>query len=160
MAQSCSMESQLLSQIFSALKILALEVTTEDTLKVIGELPEWITQEFICQDVDSQTPDSKTFDAAAFSSFLSNFIVDAEAFWAQRADQLLRSGVWTETGTSGRDIHLEAIALFLEGRKIILIQSSELSNSEKFQWLQAAREAQLNIVSQQKEASDQLFHAT
>ncbi|MEL6491318.1 MAG: bifunctional diguanylate cyclase/phosphodiesterase [Cyanobacteria bacterium J06621_3] len=153
------MENSLLDQIFSALKIMTLEVTADGTLTVISDLPDWLAQEF----GELQTAEGH-FEAETFSSFLSNFIIDAQTFWNESSDQLLRSGIWTETARSGRDITLEAIALSLEDkqqqRKIILVQSSELLVSEKFQWLQAAREAQLDIASKQKEAEEQLFHAT
>ncbi|MEO0646595.1 MAG: bifunctional diguanylate cyclase/phosphodiesterase [Cyanobacteria bacterium J06650_10] len=158
------MESSLLNQIFSALNILALELTADHKLQAIGKIPDWINQEF-----EHLHLETAAFEAEQMSSFLSNFLIDAAAFWSQVSaslspdeisSQTLRSGVWTETGRSGKDIHLEAIALQLDDHKIILIESSGLVTSEKIKLLQTVREEQLNFESRQKETAETIFHAT
>ncbi len=149
------MDSSLLTKIFAALKILALEFNEEGQLVCISKMPPWVEQEFayLCSETEA-------FQAESFSPFLSNFLIDAETFWSEESLEVLRSGVWTETGSSGKEINLEAIALYLDERKIILVESSELVISEKFKWLQAAREEQLNLVSRKKETENRLFNAT
>lgn len=122
------MESSLLNQIFSALNILALELTADHKLQAIGKIPDWINQEF-----EHLHLETAAFEAEQMSSFLSNFLIDAAAFWSQVSaslsldeisSQMLRSGVWTETGRSGKDIHLEAIALQLDDSIRIILWSS------------------------------------
>ena len=154
-----TMESSLLYKIFSALNILLVEVIDSDRLRPLGELPQWLLDNFEIDPEVSQA-ESGTFAAESVSSFISNFIIDAETIWYEPTEAILRSGVWTETGASGQEISLEAIALSLEDRKILLVVPPELVVSEKFQWLQAAREAQLDIVNRQKEADERLFQAT
>ncbi|MEM9949909.1 MAG: bifunctional diguanylate cyclase/phosphodiesterase, partial [Cyanobacteria bacterium P01_D01_bin.36] len=143
------------TKILSALNILALELSSEEQLSVIGDMPSWVQQEF-----EHLQSTKESFAAEMFSPFLSNFLIDAEIFWETPSSEILRSGLWTEAGQSGKEIKLEAIALQLGSSKIVLIESSDLVGDEKFQWLQAARERQLNFASQQKESNDQLFNAT
>ena len=153
MASPNPVEGDLLGKIFFALKVLPLECVDEG-LTVIGDMPDWVAREFI----DFRTV-QMPFRAEAISPFLENFMVDAEAFWQERPAQFLRSGVWTEMGASGNEIHLEAIALSIEGRRIVLIESSESATSEKFRWLQVARQEQLSFISERKAAADQISRA-
>lgn len=149
-------KSPLLGKILAALKVLSLECNNNSSLKILGNLPNWAQQEFECFSQKTE----HTFLAEAFSPFLENFIIDAEDFWQARPAKFLRSGIWTEIGISGREIHLEAIALFLEGRQVILIESSEPVASEKFKWLQTARQDHLNFISERKIATTQILSAT
>ena len=149
------MDGSALTKVFSALNILALELSDHNQLSVVGDMPRWVQQEF-----EYLYSDTEPFQAELFSSFLSNFLIDAEVFWETPSNSVLNSGVWTQTGQSGKEVNLEAIALHLDSRKIILIESSDLVITEKFKWLQAAREEQLSFASKQKETDDQLFNAT
>lgn len=149
------MDGSALTKIFSALNILALELDAQNQLRVIGNMPRWVQQEF-----EYLYSEDEPFQVELFSAFLSNFLVDAEVFWESASSDAMRSGLWTQTGQSGNDISLEAIALQLDDCRVILIESCELAATEKFQWLQAAREEQLSFVSKQKETDNQLFNAT
>lgn len=146
----------LLKQVLSALQILALDYNRfGNDLAVIGEAPDWVEQEFefVC-------PSQGFFSADVFSPFLANFLVDAKDFWKESSTQAFCSGIWSEPRFSGREIHLEAIALSLEGRQLILIRSVELDSSEKFKWLQTARQEQLNIISERKVIEAKILEAT
>ena len=81
-------------------------------------------------------------------------------FWQERSARFLRSGIWTETGRTGQDIKLEAIALFVNQRRIVLIEASETIGVEKFEWLQKARQEQLNVISERKIAETKLLSVT
>lgn len=153
------MEGSLLSKILSTLELLSLEWHSNSQLSVIGELPSWAEQEFACFKPSSQmdiAPDT-------FSLFLDNFLIDAQTFWRAQPSTILKSGVWTEIGSSGRELHLEAIALYIrdnnQDRNILLVESATLSE-EKFQWLQTAREEQLHFISERKIAATKILSAT
>ncbi|MEO0758369.1 MAG: bifunctional diguanylate cyclase/phosphodiesterase [Cyanobacteria bacterium J06648_16] len=148
------MEGSLLQKILSALKILSLEKIDDERFVVIGDLPTWAEDTFECLS-NTNIP----FTAAAFSSFFENFLIDAELFWREKSAKFLRSGVWVETGKSDKEISLEAIALYLDQRQIVLVEASEAGKSEKFRWLQTARQEQLNIISERKIAETQLLSA-
>ena len=57
------------------------------------------------------------------SPFLENFLIDADDFWAARASGRLRSGPWTEVGPTGTEFHLEASAVCVGERRILLLES-------------------------------------
>ena len=149
------MKGSILEKILSALKILSLEWTHQERLAIIGSPPPWAREEFDCIDLSSPS-----FAAVEFSPFLENFLFDAQEFWQCESNEFLRSGFWSETLASGEEISLEAVALQLEGRKIILVESSEASYSQSFQWLQTARQERLNFISERKIATTQLISAT
>lgn len=110
-----------------------------------GDLPEWVEQAF-----EFDCPREEAFATETFSPFLENFLLNTKALWSEKHVRSLSSGIWSETRFSGSEIHLEAIALSLEGQQIILVESSELMGSEKFQWLQIAREEQLKFIAERK----------
>ncbi|MGB3768515.1 MAG: bifunctional diguanylate cyclase/phosphodiesterase [Phormidesmis sp.] len=153
------MEGLLLSKILSTLEVLPLEWHGNRQLSVLGELPSWAKQEFDC----FEQPDAALVSINQFSLFLENFMVDAQEFWQAQSVSALKSGAWTEIGRSGKEIHLEAIALYIKSkqrnRHILLIESVARSD-EKFQWLQTAREEKLNFISERKIAATKTLSAT
>ncbi|MEM9483328.1 MAG: bifunctional diguanylate cyclase/phosphodiesterase [Cyanobacteria bacterium P01_F01_bin.116] len=154
-ATSSLIESSLLQKIISVLKILSLELIDGDRFIVLGMLPDWAEKEFDCL-TDTNVP----FEADLFSPFLENFLIDAHIFWQERSARFLRSGIWTEIGRTGQEIKLEAIALLINQRRIVLIEASETIGTEKFEWLQKARQEQLNIISERKIAETKLLSVT
>jgi hypothetical protein len=80
--------------------------------------------------------------AVAFP-FFENFLLDAEAFWASTGAGRLRSGLWSETGPLGEEFHLEATAVCLGPRRIVLIENQTLAHDEKQSMLQKARTSNL-----------------
>lgn len=155
------MDSSLLSKILLTLDVLSLEWQGDNRLSVLGELPIWATQSFNC--FQSNSPAQSLFNVESFSLFLENFLVDAVAFWQEKPSTVLRSGAWTEIGQSEEELHLEAIALYIQAgqtdRYIFLIESVAISD-EKFRWLQTGREKQLHFISERKIAATRILSAT
>ena len=153
------MEGQLLSKILSTLEVLPLEWHGDSQFSILGALPTWAKQEFDC----FEQADDALISMGEFSLFLENFIVDAKAFWQAQSVSILKSGAWTEIGKSGKELHLEAIALYIKSnqrnRRILLVKSIALSE-EKFQWLQTARAEQLHFISERKTAAAKILSAT
>ena len=162
-------DSSILSNLLSALNILILECRQSPNnhdLSIIGQLPEWAAHYFECF-----KSSASTIPAEQFSPFLDNFLYDADSCWqgsaseslanqtANQSAQPLRSGVWTETDLSNKDIHLEAVALSIERRNVILIELLDVASSEKFQWLQTARQDQLDFIAERKESESQIRQA-
>lgn len=153
--------SLLLSKVLSTLEILSLEWHASNQLSVVGELPQWAQQEFDC--FEAITVANRYIEPDRFSPFLENFLIDAKAFWQAQSNGILKSGIWTEISQSGKELHLEAIALYVreaeQDRRILLIESAALSD-EKFRWLQTAREEQLHFISERKIAATKILSAT
>jgi hypothetical protein len=63
--------------------------------------------------------------------FLANFLEDANELWESGEDIRLKSGTWAETDSNGRQLHLEAVALNIEKRHILILQCGQYSYKEK-----------------------------
>ncbi|WP_075187745.1 HD-GYP domain-containing protein [Teredinibacter haidensis] len=72
--------------------------------------------------------------------FLENFSIDAGKHWAKRVAEPLRSGPWIEDGGAGRQLALEASAIFLDGERLLLIEDLGEKYQNDVRMLQEARE--------------------
>ncbi len=104
----------------------------------VGNCPAWCREIFAIQ---SET--GKRNRLAEKSLFLENFLVDAEEFWNTKSEGSASSGNWTERGKDGRDIPLEAFALSLDGKKILILRNLSANFAEQQQWFQTARDSLL-----------------
>jgi len=75
--------------------------------------------------------------------FVENFIVDAEEFWNSHAEGRAESGAWIEEDEGGREQALEASAVWLAGRKVLLIQNAQQRYDERVQVLQTGHDSLL-----------------
>ena len=117
------------AELIAALDIALLEREPGGRLKLLGTPPEWFRR--------LNPGDSISFP------FLDNFLVDAESFWSQAAAGRLKSGLWTEADSLGHETYLEASAVCVGPRKILLIENQTLVHDEKQNVLQKARNAKL-----------------
>jgi signal transduction histidine kinase len=105
---------------------------------ILGDCPAW------CRDVfEVQCEIGKPIRLAEDSPFLENFLVDAEKFWNNKSEGSASSGNWTERDKNGRDIPLEAFALSLDGKKILILRNLSANFAEQQQWFQTARDSLL-----------------
>ncbi len=84
-------------------------------------------------------------DLTGISVFLDHFLTDAEAHWQHDSSEPLSSGPFIEA-IGGVELPLEARALTLEGRHILVIQNLGQGFKDNQSLLQAARE---NLLSQE-----------
>src|ERR1700733_3762404 len=105
---------------------------------IIGACPAW------CRDIfELQSRTTKRFRLADNSPFLENFLVDAENYWNSKLERSVSSGNWIERDKSGREIPLEAFALSLDKRKILILRNLSAHFAEQQQWFQTARDSLL-----------------
>ena len=159
-------DSALLSNILSSLNLLILECQdpASHQLHVVGQPPSWAVDGLDCFNRASavsstEASSSSVFSiipAEKFSPFLDNFLYDAQTCWQENTAQIIHSGAWTEVDKSGKELNLEAVALSLEDRNIVLVERLDTDSSEKFQWLQRARQEQLNFIAERKERENQI----
>jgi hypothetical protein len=126
------------SEILAVLGIVVLERGAGGRFTLIGTAPYWFLQ--LCPGADGG-PEAIT-RAVAFP-FFENFLEDAEAFWTSNGGGRLKSGLWTETGPLGEEFSLEASAVCLGPRKIVLIENQAIAHDEKQAILQRARKGRL-----------------
>ena len=76
--------------------------------------------------------------------FLENFLLEAEDFWNSPGSAACQSETWIEKSVSGREIPVQAKALFLGGKRILALFSPDSQFREQVKMLQTARNALLD----------------
>lgn len=132
------MSEALLTDLLAALDVMVVERLPEGSFSVIGNTPAWFAWLY-----NDAAADPKQLRLDLTSPFLENFLVDAEVFWNESHPGQLKSGSWEEKGPSGKEDHLEAAALCLGERKILLIELLGVAHEERRRLLQIAREKAL-----------------
>jgi len=114
------------------------EYLGDGDFRLLGEWPDW------CANIWGAQPNSdQPIGLAGKSSFLENFLVDAEEFWRTRSPGSANSGNWIERGADGREIPMEATARSLDGKRILLLQNLSETFGQQQQWFQTARNSLL-----------------
>jgi hypothetical protein len=83
------------------------------------------------------------FNATAAFPFLEHFLPNAERHWESGASGELRSGIWTESGSDGTELHLDATACRVGGERLLLIRRVETEFDQLQRALQRGRELML-----------------
>jgi len=124
---------------FLAEQGLALfEYLGKGSFRSIGAFPKWLKEIW-----GAEIGRAKTVRLGEQSPFLENFLFDAERFWSSRASGTVNSGNWIERGRGGVETPLEASALRLDGKKVLVVRNSSAAFAEQTQWLQTARDSVL-----------------
>ncbi|MGC1507481.1 putative bifunctional diguanylate cyclase/phosphodiesterase [Ketobacter sp.] len=128
--------STLLPDVLCKLKIAVLEFEHELGFKVVGSLPDWFQAMF---------PDDGAmwYDLAKRSPFLENFLVDARAHWERHSELPIDSGIWSEYDTGGNEHQLQAVALSLGEKPVLVITDISDSFAEQHRVYQRARDIAL-----------------
>jgi hypothetical protein len=138
-------EGSIAADLLAVLEVAVLERPAAGQLRPIGAVPEWLVR--FRPEAASETG---TLSDALGSPFLENFLIDAESFWASNASGRLKSGLWTETGPMGRDFHMEASAVCVGEKKILLIENRAVSYTENQAVLQTARAQKLRAREEKR----------
>ena len=131
-------EDAIAAELLAALEVTVLERPAAGQLRLMGRTPDWFGRFR-----PEARSGSATFSDALGSPFLENFLVDAESFWASNTSGRLKSGLWTEAGPLGTDFHLEASAVCVGDRKILLIEYRAVAQKEMQKLLQTVRSRSL-----------------
>jgi hypothetical protein len=131
-------EGSIAADLLAVLEVAVFERPAAGELRLVGAVPDWLVR--FRPEAASETG---AMSDALGSPFLENFLIDAESFWASNASGRLRSGLWTETGPMGRDFHMEASAVCVGEKKVLLIENRAVSYTEKQAVLQTARTQKL-----------------
>lgn len=131
-------EDAIAAELLAVLEVTVLERAAPGELRLVGRTPDW----FVRFRPEARSG-SETFSDALGSPFLENFLIDAESFWASNTSGRLKSGLWTEAGPMGTDFHLEASAVCVGERKILLIEYRAVAHKEMQNLLQTVRSRSL-----------------
>ncbi len=140
------MQDSILGDLFKLLDIVIMECEDSDTFRIVGTPPEWFTALYPIS--KEQTEGLKPQEQFLF---LDNFLIDAVDFWQNNSDNILKSGPWHESDVFKNDYYLEAIALSIKSKNILLIEFSRISYGEKHSIIQKARETSLYYNKLDKE---------
>src|SRR5271155_1393709 len=88
--------------------------------------------------------DPAEIPVAEKSAFLENFLLEADTFWDSNGGGLCQSETWIEKSPSGKEIPVQAVALRLDGKRYLALQSPEPQFRERTQLLQTARNSLLS----------------
>jgi len=125
------------SDVLEGLDIALFERHSSSCFQPIGRLPHW------CESFFSPTG-ANAFDLAMQSSFLENFLIDAESYWEAPTVSRLASGVWTEENNQQVSRPLEAFALVAANRQLLAIFDLSSNFEDQRQVYQRARELALS----------------
>ncbi|HUO33593.1 MAG TPA: ATP-binding protein [Candidatus Acidoferrum sp.] len=102
----------------------------------LGHPPDWAKSLW-------RTSAGSHLNLAERSPFLENFLAESARFWDSASGESPDSGTWTEQDSAGNDYHLEASALWLDGRRILLVRNLGSIFSARQQVYQTARDSLL-----------------
>jgi len=133
MAANSILESFLAAQGYAL-----FEYTGNGVFHPIGGYPKW------CQNLwKGALARDKSIRLGEASPLLENFLIDAEGFWNSNREGSANSPVWIERDPSGRDVQLEATALHVDGKNVLLIRNLASTYAERQKLYQAARDSLL-----------------
>jgi signal transduction histidine kinase/CheY-like chemotaxis protein/HPt (histidine-containing phosphotransfer) domain-containing protein len=111
----------------------------EGMFRPIGAYSDWCKR--IWGEAAAAGGDSLRLADAA--PFLENFLVDAAAFWDSHTEGSLQSGNWIEHTSEGDEIPLEASAVSLDGKSLLIVRNLSHTFAEQQQLYQTARDSLL-----------------
>ncbi|MBD1934195.1 MULTISPECIES: sensor histidine kinase [Cyanophyceae] len=132
------MNKSITDELFAILDTVVLEHLNDCYFQVVGNVPKWFIQFY-----PNATSEENKINIQTKFPFLENFLIDAEDFWHDNIAQRLKSGLWSEIDMSGQECHLEASAVRLENKKILLIELLGVAYEEKQSLIQKARQNNL-----------------
>src|ERR1700690_398581 len=106
--------------------------------RAISEYPKWCEKMW-----PGAVTRDKSIHLAEASPFLENFLVDAGGFWNSNRAGSANSQVWIERDAAGRETPLEAAALHLDGKNVLLLRNLTNTYPERQKLYQSARDSLL-----------------
>jgi len=112
--------------LIKALDLAVLENKEGGRFSFLGPIPQWF-QLLYPEMID---PDRPIKPGRKFV-FLVHFLEDAETFWKGNNTGRLKSGSWTEVDKQGQEHQLEAAAINMDDKKVLILECSQYSYTEK-----------------------------
>jgi|GEM_PF-6526943 len=130
----------MIERLLPFLDIVVLEQTEDNTFQVIVPFPSWFLQFYpeagaagIALNPEEKFP------------FLGDFLVRAGDFWKTGTEGSIASGPWVETDLSGKDRMLQATAVSVSRRKLLLLEPARVALEEAQLLLQRGRQTSLDF---------------
>ncbi|HSB08356.1 MAG TPA: response regulator [Blastocatellia bacterium] len=121
--------------IIAALDVAALEQQADRSFTLIGKAPGWFKE--FCPQAGSEGARLRPQDTFLF---LEQFVPEAEAFWESAEPGPLWSGIWSESYAAERQYYLEASAMRVGERRLLVLERSRSAFGDIQALTQKARE--------------------
>jgi PAS domain S-box-containing protein len=109
-------DEEIKTDILAALDMVTLERLEDGRFKLIAVPPAWFGHFHSYPDAGTTLRVQERF------LFLEHFLSEAETFWESGSTQTLWSGLWTEAYAHGKQYSLEASALRVGKRRLLVIE--------------------------------------
>lgn len=134
---------------FELYNIIPFEMLDEHTFTQLAPTPDFYQTEL----PDSFALNTKV-DLLDKFPFLESFMFEAEDVWnAKNQQPLQKSGPWVEVSETGKELAFEAVAVYWQGKKLILLELLNGHYHDQHNLLQMGREEVL--LRQQAELANQ-----
>jgi signal transduction histidine kinase len=145
-----------MTELTASLSQLVLERVPDGRFVRRGEVPSW------CGAVHGdELREEQPFDAEAVFPFLATFMPRAEQAWRSARPTCVDSEFWTEVGSNGEELHLEATAVRAGSSDVLVVRRNEALFVQQQLVLQRARELRMthDALTREMEQKDILMHA-
>ena len=144
-----------LASFFEQLQLGMFEYLGRGDFRPIVPLPR-----FIFAILGSGAANAPVLRLGDLMPFLDNFIIDAEEFWNSHVEGRAESGPWIEEDEQKRQLALEASAMRVANRRVMIIQNGEERQQERARALQATHESllQRDRVLREMQKKEILLH--
>jgi PAS domain-containing protein len=129
----------MIERLLPFLDIVLLEQQPDGTFRVVVPFASWFLQ-FYPNAGEADT----TINLDQFQ-FLSDFLIRAVDLWNKPGEGSMASGAWIETDVSGNDRMLQAIAVSVSGRRLLLVEPARVPLQEAQLLLQKGRQTNLDL---------------
>ena len=109
--------SSILARLVSDLDIAVLERTPQGSFNMVSEMPEWLSTL-----IPETTVEQEDLFLEDIFLFLDDFLERHASFWNKPTLEQITSGVWTEALPDGKEQLLQATALFVQDRPLLLLK--------------------------------------
>jgi signal transduction histidine kinase len=149
------MEMILPGSVLAALGSLVLEQNPDRTFVQCGDAPGWLRR--LARGLPGP---HEPIQLESWFPFLEVFLPEAEHIWDGGGPARLDSELWSETADDGEELPLEATALRVGARRVLVITRNDALFRERRLVLQRARELRLtyDALSREMEQRDILMH--
>jgi signal transduction histidine kinase/CheY-like chemotaxis protein len=127
-----------LQELLSRLGYVFFEHGAKGEFRLLSPAPQWLAHLWsISGEIHSSIPVTEK------SPFLEYFLCEADALLGVDANATCQSEAWVESSPAGKEIPLQALALQVDGKRYLALQSPESQFKEHSRLLQTARNANL-----------------
>ncbi len=131
-------ENAIYTSFFEDQRLALFEYLGEGAFRPLGPLPKFLSM-VLGEGAAAATP----LRLGDRMPFLENFLFDADEFWNTHSGGRAESGAWIERDSEGVEHAFEAYAMWLAGRRVLLLQNPQQRYDERVQVLQTARDGLL-----------------